>query len=163
MAWRWRRGREGGAGPCAQVLMWSVMVVVVDDIVWNGTQACCDGWRAMLVVACATGARLRTGYVCVDCGGMALGRHEETCPRRMQCSAMGEGISSYVSGSDSLQKSPHVPRYQCGYLSITAPRTPPSVATHGKTLSVATNGYQWRRWENARPWIKWCADWWVIR
>jgi hypothetical protein len=40
----WRRGR-GGAGPCAQVLMWSVMVVVVDDMVWDGTQACCGGWR----------------------------------------------------------------------------------------------------------------------
>jgi hypothetical protein len=43
----WRRGR-GGAGPCAQVLMWSVMVVVVDDMVWDGMvcrRVVAVGWR----------------------------------------------------------------------------------------------------------------------
>jgi hypothetical protein len=71
--------------------MWSVMVVVVDDMVWYGTQrvVAVGGWCAMLVVACATGAILRTGYVCVDCGGMALGRNEETKKRALAaCSAV---------------------------------------------------------------------------
>jgi hypothetical protein len=167
MAWRWRRGR-GGAGPCAQVLMWSVMVVVVDDMVWYGTQACCGGWRVVCdACGCLCDRRDIADWVCVrglrrDGPGKKR-RNEETCSRRMQCSVMSEGISTYVSGPDSLQKSPHVPRYECGYLSITAPRAPPSVATHGKTLSVATNGYQWRRWRNHGRWIRWCADWWVIR
>jgi hypothetical protein len=57
----------------------------------------------------------------------------------MQCSAMGEGISSYVSGSDSLQKSPLVPRYQCGYLSITAPRA----AQRRNSWQDVIGGHQW--------------------
>jgi hypothetical protein len=148
--------------------MWSVMVVVVDDIVWYGTQArrlarcgVVDVWR----LVCDACVCLCDKLDIADCVCVRGFRRDDPGKKRalVACSVMSEGISTYVSGSDSLQKSPHVPRYQCGYSSITAPRAPPSVATHGRTLSVATSGYQWHRWGNAGGWIKWCADWWVIR
>jgi hypothetical protein len=136
-------------------------------MVWYPSEAigavrCCGCLAAGVRRLCLL---VRQALDIADCVCVRGFRRDDPGKKRalVACSGMSEGISTYVSGSDSLQKSPHVPRYQCGYSSITAPRAPPSVATHGRTLSVATSGYQWHRWGNAGGWIKWCADWWVIR